>query len=78
MKAIVLIEIDPETLQQFRPLGVKMNNEGKMEVENIDDAIMNELGWVQQSGISAYRIIMDDDILPNDADFGAFIKENIL
>lgn len=84
MKAIVIIEFDPDTVLQARlenmnPIWDNLTEEEQAaaiaeNAETIGSAIEGELGWVEASGISVNSVLLPEDIKPNDSDLGASVR----
>lgn len=73
MKVLVIFEVEENTVINSHC------GDNKELIENcsLENAIEQELGWVEESGIYVKNVICQDSIPPNDADLGNLIRENL-
>ena len=76
MKAIIIVDIDPDSLTD--PEGVKQLEDGSFKIEDLEDSIYREMGWVEQSGIFVEGVILEDSVKPNDADLGDQVRKHLI
>ena len=74
MKAIIIVEFDADDVMNSH-CGDDLE---MLEGTSLEGALLGEMGWIQESGVTVKEVMMEDAVEPNDADLGAKVRKNLL